>query len=358
VTALRRLAGAVALLCCGCAGVAPAPAPAPPPPVSYPALEFADVRSLAVEVAFAKEEACLVYENMAALDGLTHDLRAVASVERTYSLSSAARTVNKAFAENDPRFDAIPRNKYVLVQALTPIPVSSHLLNPTCDKLWIETTLDRSAVTFKPIGPGLARRQFAPTVVTVLQAELAGAGGKKKPRWRSVTLQQRLAVATLVVRANDGDILTPKALNAVRVATDHLFFLPGTDRSQVKSLLTPDVRWFEVVKGEPFGGTVVDDKSVNSKAELLRRLAISWNGKVLVSPDGASTLVFAPLILVDPVDKRSTLNIPAVAKALEQAVKELQREHGATATFTGLVYVAEPQALACDTREFPCNPVP
>ena len=44
-----------------------------------------------------------------------------------------------------------------------------------------------------------------------------------------------------------GDIYQPSFMKTLRQATDAMFFLPGMDRSRVSSIMTPDVRYLEVV---------------------------------------------------------------------------------------------------------------
>ena len=52
----------------------------------------------------------------------------------------------------------------------------------------------------------------------------------------------------LALMAREGDIFTPEFLAALHRATDAMFFLPGVDRTQVFSILTPNVRFIEVVE--------------------------------------------------------------------------------------------------------------
>jgi predicted RND superfamily exporter protein len=61
----------------------------------------------------------------------------------------------------------------------------------------------------------------------------------------------------IAVRAREGDIFTPHFFAALERVTDAVFFLPGVDRSSVRSLLTPNVRFVEIVEGGFAGGNVV-----------------------------------------------------------------------------------------------------
>ena len=56
----------------------------------------------------------------------------------------------------------------------------------------------------------------------------------------------------VAVMASDGDIFTPEYFATLRQATDAVFYLPGVDRSRVRSLFTPNVRYTEVVEDGMF----------------------------------------------------------------------------------------------------------
>ena len=55
----------------------------------------------------------------------------------------------------------------------------------------------------------------------------------------------RVVVALM---AREGDIFTPEFFDVLRQVTDAVFFLPGVDRTQVYSILTPNVRYIEVLE--------------------------------------------------------------------------------------------------------------
>jgi predicted RND superfamily exporter protein len=73
-------------------------------------------------------------------------------VTSTLSLPWAARKVNAAFSEASPKWKVLPRNQFTMVQAITPIPTSSGLLNPDCSALAVFVfTADHRAETIKAI---------------------------------------------------------------------------------------------------------------------------------------------------------------------------------------------------------------
>ena len=61
----------------------------------------------------------------------------------------------------------------------------------------------------------------------------------------------------IAVMARDGDMFTPGFFAALRKVTDATFFLPGVDRTQVFSILTPNVRFIEVVEDGVAAGNVL-----------------------------------------------------------------------------------------------------
>ena len=73
-------------------------------------------------------------------------------------------------------------------------------------------------------------------------------------------------VIALVTRR--GDMFTPEFFAALREVTDAMFFLPGIDRTQVYSVLTPNVRFIEVVEDGITAGNVVPADFESTEAGL------------------------------------------------------------------------------------------
>lgn len=88
-------------------------------------------------VAETDPEACVKYEVMEQIDRYAWRMDNTVGVQSTLSLPQVAKTVNSAFSEANPRFKVLPRNQYTMVQAITPIPTSSGLLNPNCSAMAI-----------------------------------------------------------------------------------------------------------------------------------------------------------------------------------------------------------------------------
>jgi uncharacterized protein len=102
-------------------------------------------------IAETDPEACIKYDVMEQIDRFGWHMQNDPGVTSILSLPWAARQVNSAFSEGVPKFYVLPRNQYVMVQAITPIPTSSGMLNPNCSAMAVfvftkdhkATTLDR-----------------------------------------------------------------------------------------------------------------------------------------------------------------------------------------------------------------------
>jgi predicted RND superfamily exporter protein len=119
---------------------------------------------------------------------------------------------------------------------------------------------------------------------------------------------------------DDGSIYEEKFLEALRAATDEVFFLPGVDRSRVTSLFTPGVRYMEIVEGGFAGGDVVPRDYAPSPAMFeLIRANVGKAGVIgrLVSNDQRGAMIVAELLEHHPVTGER-LDYRQVADALEK----------------------------------------
>jgi uncharacterized protein len=104
-------------------------------------------------IAEADPEACIHYEVMEQIDRFGWRLENTEGVSSIASLPWAARKVNAAFSEANPSWKVLPRNRYTMVQAITPLPTSTGFLNPDCSAMPIllfmadhkATTIQRAA---------------------------------------------------------------------------------------------------------------------------------------------------------------------------------------------------------------------
>lgn len=86
-------------------------------------------------IAESDPEGCIQQEVMDQIDRFGWRMENTDKVTSTISLPWAAKKVNAAFAEANPKWKVLPRNRFTMVQAITPVPTSSGLLNPDCSAL-------------------------------------------------------------------------------------------------------------------------------------------------------------------------------------------------------------------------------
>ncbi|WP_150304805.1 efflux RND transporter permease subunit [Pseudomonas saliphila] len=107
----------------------------------------------------------------------------------------------------------------------------------------------------------------------------------------------------IVVSNKDGDIYDAEYLNTLREINDEVFLIPGVDRSFMKSLWMPVVRWTEITADGYQGGSVMPDSfdgSEQSIEKLRRNIGRAGIAGSLVSNDHRSSMLFVPLVDSDP----------------------------------------------------------
>ncbi len=133
----------------------------------------------------------------------------------------------------------------------------------------------------------------------------------------------RVVVALM---AREGDMFTPGFIESLRDVTDSTFFLPGVDRTQVFSILTPNVRFIEVVEDGISAGNVmpVDFEPTAAGFERLRENIIKAGivGR-LVAKDFAGAIVAAKLQEFNP-NTGERLDYIEVAHELERIRREIE----------------------------------
>ena len=102
------------------------------------------------------------------------------------------------------------------------------------------------------------------------------------------------------------------------------FFIPGVDRSALKSIWTPNVRWTEVTEEGFVGGPVIPPKYDGSDESLeLIRKNILRSGQIgiLVGNDFRSAMVQVPLFDKDPKTGEK-LNYKEFSQQIEHLVRD------------------------------------
>lgn len=116
------------------------------------------------------------------------------------------------------------------------------------------------------------------------------------------------------VEAVDGDIFSKEYMETLRQVHDEVFYIPGVDRSGLKSLWSPSVRWTEVTEEGFAGGEVIPqtyDGSADSLEELRNNVLKSGQIGRLVSNNFKSSIVDVPLLesYPDPNDQGTLLKL-------------------------------------------------
>ncbi len=129
--------------------------------------------------------------------------------------------------------------------------------------------------------------------------------------------------------ARDGDMFDEEYFDALSSLTDEVFFVEGVNRSSVKSIFTPNVRFTEVVEDGFAGGNVIPaDFSPGPESFARVRSNIVKAGIIgrLVTEDFDGAMVWADLFESDP-QSGEKLNYQAVAKSLEDIRAKYQNEN-------------------------------
>ena len=128
----------------------------------------------------------------------------------------------------------------------------------------------------------------------------------------------------IAVVARDGNMFTPEFFQALKIATDEVFFIKGVDRARVQSLWTPNTRYTEVVEGGIEAGDVIPS-DFQPDAEGLARVRenILKAGIVgrLVANDFSGAMVSAQLAGRRPGDRARRSTTSPISQELEEKVR-------------------------------------
>ncbi len=127
----------------------------------------------------------------------------------------------------------------------------------------------------------------------------------------------------VAVEDSSGDIFNENFFNSLKNVHDQLFFIPGVDRAQVKSLFSPSTRFTEVVEDGFAGGPVIPADFTTTEFGLnVVRNNIEKAGIVgrLIAEDYSAAMVTAQLMDFDP-QTGEPLDTLAFAEQLEQELR-------------------------------------
>jgi len=132
----------------------------------------------------------------------------------------------------------------------------------------------------------------------------------------------------IVVENKSGDIYDPAYLEALRKVNDTLYLIPGTDRSWMKSLWMPVVRWRQVTEEGITGGAVMPSDyngSPESIEKLKTNIARANIIGSLVASDLKSTMIITPLLDLNP-NTGKALNYGEFSQLLEQKIRTFESD--------------------------------
>jgi len=122
----------------------------------------------------------------------------------------------------------------------------------------------------------------------------------------------------------EDDIFNANFFNTLKGVHDKLFFIPGVDRIQVKSLFSPSTRFVEIVEDGFAGGPVIPaDFQANEQGLAIVKSNIEKAGIVgqIVSDDYTCAMVKTSLMDIDP-NTGEKLDTLAFAGQLEQEIRQ------------------------------------
>jgi len=132
----------------------------------------------------------------------------------------------------------------------------------------------------------------------------------------------------VVVSNKGGSIYDPEYLQALQEVNDTLYLIPGIDRSWMRSLWMPIVRWREVTEAGISGGAVMPsdyDGSEASIATLRRNVTRAGLRGSLVANDSASSMIVAPLLETHP-QTGEPLDYSEFSDQLEQKIRSFESD--------------------------------
>ena len=148
-------------------------------------------------------------------------------------------------------------------------------------------------------------------------------------------------IVRICVENKKGDIYGKDYLDTLKKITDEVFYIPGVDRGNMKSLWTPNVHWFEVTEAGMSGGQIIPEGFDGSQDKLDQvRTNVMRSGRVgsLVAADGRSSVVLVPLLETDP-DTGAKLDYGQFSERLEKLVREKYETDDVKIHITGFAKV-------------------
>ncbi|MFW2439378.1 MAG: efflux RND transporter permease subunit [Arenicellales bacterium] len=107
-------------------------------------------------IAETRADGCIDHDIMSTIDRFNWHMQNIDGVQSVISLSTLARLYNAGWNEGNPKWQVLPRNQQVLVQAISPVDTSTGLLNEDCSAMPVLIfTSDHKAKTISRIVDGV-----------------------------------------------------------------------------------------------------------------------------------------------------------------------------------------------------------
>jgi predicted RND superfamily exporter protein len=154
-------------------------------------------------------------------------------------------------------------------------------------------------------------------------------------------LRPQSNVLRIVVENPKGDILTKEYLETLREVNDKVFYIPGVDRGNLKSLWTPNAMWSEVTTEGLRAGRVIPDTYDGSAAALAQVKHNIQRADMIgsfVANDFKSTVIRVPLLENDP-ETGKPLDYGAFSLALERDVRSYFASQGVNIRVIGFAQI-------------------
>ncbi len=154
-------------------------------------------------------------------------------------------------------------------------------------------------------------------------------------------LRPQSNVLRVLVENPKGDIVSKEFLETLREVNDKVFYIPGVDRSNLKSLWTPNALWSEVTTEGLRAGRVIPDTydgSADSLEQVRRNIQRANMIGSFVANDFKSAIIRVPLLERDPQTGKP-LDYGALTQALETQVREHFAGQGVTIRVIGFAQI-------------------
>ncbi|ROZ68730.1 RND family transporter [Ramlibacter sp. WS9] len=141
----------------------------------------------------------------------------------------------------------------------------------------------------------------------------------------------------IAVEAPDGDIYNARYLRLLKEITDEVFYVPGIDRGNLRSLTTANTLWIEASEDGLRSGLVVPANFSGTPEQVAGvRNSVLKAGLVgqLVANDHRSSMILAPVLEADPQTGQH-IDYAVFSQRLEERVRERFEKEGVRVHIVG-----------------------